>query len=495
MLFVASPLPQPGMNNDTTKDLSIPRTSLAVRATVGLTAITFVVLAGAQLVVQSLYANTIYPSVRIAGTPVGGLSPLAAHQILSKRANNYQLNIDTGLIKKTIRPADIGVEYNIDDSVKAAYQIGRNYWYAPLGVYAASLHNRLPLQYSTNHITQKAFITSIVSESGQAPVDASLQVVGIQPTVVPDKDGFSISASDVSSSLAKRVAGVDESAIILHPTVQKARIQSAQASAAIIPTKSLLAMPVTLSYNDQIFTATQSDIAKWLYFEGSTDGEPALLPRVNNTKVLDYVVKISSQIDKAPTVRKVTVENGVQRETQPGAEGLAVDRESLANAIATGLDNHIPVASTISTKPVAFKTVYNNVVTLAYGRYVEINLNTQHLYVWQDHQIIYDSPITSGATGADFETAKGLFSVQAKETNRHLIGTAYGARYNYDVFVHYWMPFYQGYGMHDASWRNGNFGGQDYYYGGSHGCVNLPDATAAWVYNWANVGDPVWVHR
>jgi lipoprotein-anchoring transpeptidase ErfK/SrfK len=60
------------------------------------------------------------------------------------------------------------------------------------------------------------------------------------------------------------------------------------------------------------------------------------------------------------------------------------------------------------------------------------------------------------------------------------------------------MPFYQGYGLHDASWRNGNFGETSgplgYYYDGSHGCVNLPDATAAFVYNWSVVGTPVWVH-
>jgi lipoprotein-anchoring transpeptidase ErfK/SrfK len=63
------------------------------------------------------------------------------------------------------------------------------------------------------------------------------------------------------------------------------------------------------------------------------------------------------------------------------------------------------------------------------------------------------------------------------------------------VFVQYWMPFYQGFGLHDASWRNGNFGGQDYYYGGSHGCVNLPLATAEFLYNWADIGTPVWVHN
>jgi lipoprotein-anchoring transpeptidase ErfK/SrfK len=132
-------------------------------------------------------------------------------------------------------------------------------------------------------------------------------------------------------------------------------------------------------------------------------------------------------------------------------------------------------------------------VTLDYGKYIEVNLSKQHLWVWQDHNVIYETPITSGATGAGYGTVTGLFSIYYKTTNTRLRGYQYG--YNYDVPVKYWMPFYSGYGLHDAEWRNGNFGGSDYYYGGSHGCVNLPDAAAAFIYNWAEVGTPVWVHK
>ncbi len=111
--------------------------------------------------------------------------------------------------------------------------------------------------------------------------------------------------------------------------------------------------------------------------------------------------------------------------------------------------------------------------------------------------MIYESPITSGATGAHLGTVTGLFSIYYKTTNTHLVGYQYG--YNYDVPVKYWMPFYSGYGLHDASWRNGNFGETSgplgYYYDGSHGCVNLPDATAEFIYNWSVVGTPVWVHN
>ena len=162
-------------------------------------------------------------------------------------------------------------------------------------------------------------------------------------------------------------------------------------------------------------------------------------------------------------------------------------------AITAAVQNQTPLTYAISTHPIAFKTTSTSVVSLDLGRYIEVNLTNQHLWVWQDHQVIFDSPITSGATGYGYGTVTGLFSIYYKTTNTHLVGYQYG--YDYDVPVKYWMPFYQGFGLHDAVWRNGIFGGQDYIWHGSHGCVNLPDATAEFIYNWSTIGTPVWVHN
>jgi len=144
---------------------------------------------------------------------------------------------------------------------------------------------------------------------------------------------------------------------------------------------------------------------------------------------------------------------------------------------------------------VAYNVLSTSLTSLNLPSYIEVNLSKQHLWVWQNQNVIYDSPITSGATGAGFPTVTGLFHIYYKTTNTHLIGYQYGPRYDYDVAVQYWMPFYEGFGLHDASWRHGDFGGSDYYYGGSHGCVNLPLATAAFLYGWSVVGTPVWIHN
>ncbi|MFR5732497.1 MAG: L,D-transpeptidase [Clostridium sp.] len=52
------------------------------------------------------------------------------------------------------------------------------------------------------------------------------------------------------------------------------------------------------------------------------------------------------------------------------------------------------------------------------------------------------------------------------------------------------MPFNGGIGFHDANWRS-KFGGAIYQTSGSHGCVNLPPAKAAALYDLVYTGIPV----
>ena len=49
------------------------------------------------------------------------------------------------------------------------------------------------------------------------------------------------------------------------------------------------------------------------------------------------------------------------------------------------------------------------------------------------------------------------------------------------------MPFFNGYGLHDATWRD-EFGGTIYKTNGSHGCINLPYSKAEILFNNISAG-------
>ena len=131
-----------------------------------------------------------------------------------------------------------------------------------------------------------------------------------------------------------------------------------------------------------------------------------------------------------------------------------------------------------------------------YGRScVEVDITNQMVYCYIGNELVVATPCVTGNAGKH-DTSCGTWSIASKETSRYLQGTNDNGT-KYKSFVNFWMPFHGGQGLHDASWRGtnpANFGGTIYQGGGSHGCVNLPYAAAAEIFNHAYVGMPVIVH-
>ena len=127
-----------------------------------------------------------------------------------------------------------------------------------------------------------------------------------------------------------------------------------------------------------------------------------------------------------------------------------------------------------------------------------MNLTTQFARMYDDGgNVIWYSYIVSGNTGEGRSTPTGTFAINSgKGRNQTLVGMDENGdgEPDYESKVTYWMPFVgNAVGLHDASWRS-KFGGTIYQWNGSHGCVNLPTAKAAELYDLTRVGDKVIVH-
>lgn len=123
--------------------------------------------------------------------------------------------------------------------------------------------------------------------------------------------------------------------------------------------------------------------------------------------------------------------------------------------------------------------------------YVLVDISDQRLYYMKEGKVLYSSSVVTGKNSTP--TVIGTFRIYQKSRGTTLRGSN-GDGTTYASYVRYWMPFYGGYGLHDADWR-GSFGGSIYRYGGSHGCVNLPIPTARWVWEHTSVGTKVIVRR
>jgi hypothetical protein len=125
---------------------------------------------------------------------------------------------------------------------------------------------------------------------------------------------------------------------------------------------------------------------------------------------------------------------------------------------------------------------------VANGRWVDVNLFEETVSVYENNKLVF---ATLASTGLDpFFTQPGLFQIYQKKESETMSGAfaADRADYYYLEDVPFTMYFDKARALHGAYWHS-IFG-----YPRSHGCVNLSIADSHWLYNWANVGDWVYVH-
>ncbi len=120
------------------------------------------------------------------------------------------------------------------------------------------------------------------------------------------------------------------------------------------------------------------------------------------------------------------------------------------------------------------------------GKWIEVNLSTQYMNVWQGNTWIAGSYVSTGRPG--FETPTGTWYINTKLVSQTMSGCIQGECY-YVPDVPWVMYFTNwGHAIHGAYWHN-NFG-----HVMSHGCVNLPVSFAEWLYWWTPIGTPVVIH-
>ena len=165
-------------------------------------------------------------------------------------------------------------------------------------------------------------------------------------------------------------------------------------------------------------------------------------------------------------------------------------------------------AATKTTTVVAAKPAPSVCAGNTIPQEVIVSITKQHMWACSGATQSYDSPVITGmeTLAADL-TPIGTYKIYAKETDVYLKGQ--DSTGSWDDYVNYWMPFlddqYGVYGFHDLTQTaNGANGRADSDFGniniyapytaakhGSHGCVEMPLTTAAWLYNWAQIGATV----
>ncbi|MGN1023458.1 MAG: L,D-transpeptidase/peptidoglycan binding protein [Lachnospiraceae bacterium] len=233
---------------------------------------------------------------------------------------------------------------------------------------------------------------------------------------------------------------------------------------------------ITIPFGSNTETLDGETIRSWLSLDGSS-----LV--IDDDAVNAYVKSLAEKYNTTGRTRSLTTTTGKVVSITPGTYGWILDQSATKQAIVDAINSQTQG----EVDPVFSQEAYQFGDQDWGPNYVEIDLDSQHVWVYKDGALVVSTDCVSGNASLGRNTPDGAFYILFKQTDATLTGQGYSSP------VNFWMPFYLGCGLHDATWRS-SFGGTIYLYNGSHGCINLPYDAAKQIFSAVYAGEPVFVY-
>lgn len=236
---------------------------------------------------------------------------------------------------------------------------------------------------------------------------------------------------------------------------------------------------ISLTFGEKKETLDWSVIQTWLTIEDDGTGT------LREDEVYDYVYDLAARYDTLYYPRSFTAHDGRTIHYEASDYGYQLDRDGEAAQLLSDIYSN----TAVEREPVyAVRGYRRSGRDDICGNYVEVSLSQQHLWFYLDGELIVESDLVSGLPKDGRETVTGVFCIPYKKSPELLKGDTWEEQ------VTYWMPFFDGQGLHDAPWRS-SFGGNIYQSNGSHGCVNLPEDAARRIYEMMPENFPIFLYK
>ena len=327
-------------------------------------------------------------------------------------------------------------------------------------------------------------------ENQVAPENAYVSYNDSEFTIVPETEGSELKVKEAYQMISEAVSS-DDSEVDLgsNPDVYvpaDVTSDSADLQATVDAYNNFAKANITYTFGDETETLDGNTIKDWLQF----DEKGQLIQDDASFKqhIVDYVAQLAASHDTVGTERQFQTTSGRTVSVSGSAYGWKIDQDGEV----AQLTQEIQSGTQTTREPVYSMRANSYGVNDLGNTYIEVDLTEQHMWYYQDGNVIFESDIVSGlASDPERKTPPGIFTLYYKKSPDVLRGTKKAdGTYSYEQPVTYWMPFNGGIGFHDANWQP-YFGGDRYLTGGSHGCINLPPDKAGELYNIIQYNVPI----
>lgn len=311
----------------------------------------------------------------------------------------------------------------------------------------------------------------------QKPVDAFIEMTDDGYELIPEEQGTYLLGDKLYARIKAAVETGENEFTFEDSLYEKPKVTSEDSvlTECMAKIQSFFGAEITYDIGEEKEVVDKRVISDWVTVDENYE------VTFDESKVASYVQSLASKYNTYGDAREFQTSKRDSVIIGGGDYGWVIDKEAELEALLEEVKN-----GEIKTRePVYSQTAISRNKDDIGDTYIEIDYTNQHLWYYEKGQLKVETDIVSGNINRGNGSPDGIFKIVYKKSPAVLRGE------DYESDVTYFMPFAYNVGIHDASWRNGKFGGNIYKTSGSHGCINVPEEAATKLYEMVEVDTPV----
>ena len=440
----------------------------------------FLVLIGVFYIAISMqYKSQFLSKTTVDGISIGNKTVKEANQKIQKHYQGKKFKVfegDKALF--SFEGTDIGIASDFTKTLENELE-KQNNWAWPINKVSLN-HTQLTVDSLAFDDKKLAIFISnlpLDQEQRKKPVNAKIIKKDGTFSIQPEVKGNFFDESKMTNLLIDSVRE-GETKIDLKQTYAKPSVTVSDRTlkSKLDELKKLSELSITYTITGSKEVVSHEKLFSWL----NIDETGSVM--VDKVAVASYMEGLSTKYSTYEKTRDFKTTKRGMVKVPPGTYGWTLDvsreTESLVNDILLG--------ETIERTPRYNGSGYSENGDEFGENYIEIDLASQHMWVYTNGQLFLETDIISGKPKTP--TPKGIYYVWKKDRNATLTGEDYATP------VDYWLPVdWDGVGIHDSPWQS-NYGGSNHLTSGSHGCINTPPTIMSKIYNQVEAGIPVVIY-
>ncbi|MGI6879505.1 peptidoglycan binding domain-containing protein [Microbacterium sp. gxy059] len=447
----------------------------------------------------------IAPGVTVLGASVGLRTPGVATTDIAQHLRDAEITLTLDGASATLTGDDLGLELDAKAAAEAAFDAH------PLWNIGAWNPAPLDAELSVDEGSAAAALAELGSESITEPVNAQIEFSDGAYEVVPDEVGTGVDTTELAARIQEALAeGPTSQALASGETLLAAGSSSITVEVPLVERRAVFTTEDAEEAASRLDATVQgvsfaldekevahpdaATVASWITPAVGDDGEMSV--EVDEQKVQEFADGLPEQIGQEVVDGEVIVDGGgnVLKTVTEGQDGYRV-------ASVDGVGAQIAEAIRAGDAPeIALEgEVVEHEMTERFRRAV-VDLSGGHSYFYEsvdggEEKLVESFPMAIGKPG--YDTVPGEYTVYGQLTTQNMGSCDENGEYDperggrdfgYCTANVPWITYFNGdQGFHGTYWH-GNFGPGARM---SHGCVNLTEGAAEFVYYFLQVGSPV----